>query len=294
MAVVAETTVSGTTTEIPTRTLVLGMAHEDGTILADEVYPVADACGLTGDQVRSCLRRLVAEGLYARRGEGREARFAATDDGLRALRATLTRLARAYAQDAAGKGWDRRWHLVAFAVPERRRAARDALRDRLLHLGGAAIQNGLYVSPHGWEDEVAHEATKLGVAEHVSVATTDDLAMGGVEDPRELARSLWALDDVAQRYEDFIALYRGVPEALEAMRKQHERLIEADFLPGALIIGIKFNECFERDPLLPPELLPRPWPGREARDLLKRSRRLGVLIREDHGKPRLFSMFDEV
>src|SRR5829696_10491930 len=89
--------------EIPTRTLVLGMAHEDGTILAEEVYPVADACGLTPDQVRSCLRRLVGEGLYARSGEGREARFTATPAGLRALQATLSRLHRAYGQDAAGK-----------------------------------------------------------------------------------------------------------------------------------------------------------------------------------------------
>ena len=48
--------------EIPTRVLVLGMAHHDGTIVADELYPVAEACGLTADQVRSCLRRLVERG----------------------------------------------------------------------------------------------------------------------------------------------------------------------------------------------------------------------------------------
>jgi phenylacetic acid degradation operon negative regulatory protein len=280
--------------EIPTRTLVLGMAHEDGTILAEEVYPVAEACGLTPDQVRSCLRRLVSEGLYDRDGEGRDARFTATDDGLRALQSTLSRLRRAYDQDAAGKGWDRRWHLVAFAVPEKSRTARDALRDHLLAAGGAAIQNGLYVSPRPWEDEVRAAAEELGVAEHVTFATTDDLVVNGVSDPRELARALWALDDVAAGYHAFVDLYRGIPERLQDMRQQHARLIEADFLPGALVIGIKFNECFARDPLLPPELLPRPWPGREARDLLKRSRRLGVLIREDHGKARLFSMFDAV
>src|SRR5690606_23231648 len=36
--------------EIPTRLLVLGMAHADGTVLAEELYPVAAACGLTDDQ----------------------------------------------------------------------------------------------------------------------------------------------------------------------------------------------------------------------------------------------------
>lgn len=287
-------TADGGTGEIPTRLLVLGMAHRDGTLLAAELYPVAEACGLTADQVRSCLRRVVGEGLFVRHGEGRDARFTATDDGMRTLQASVDRLRLALDQDAAGKGWDRRWHLVAFAVPERQRGARDALRDRLLALGGAAVQNGLYVSPHDWRDTVRTEASRLGVTDHVSFASTDDLEIGGERDPRELARRLWALDEVAARYRAFIELYRGVPEALESMRKRHERLHEADFLPGALVIGLKYNECFSHDPLLPPELLPRPWPGREARDLLIRSRRLGVLIREEHDQPVLFSMFDEL
>jgi hypothetical protein len=47
MAVVGTTTVP-----IPTRVLVLGMAHEDGTIRAEELYPVAEACGQTPEQVR--------------------------------------------------------------------------------------------------------------------------------------------------------------------------------------------------------------------------------------------------
>jgi phenylacetic acid degradation operon negative regulatory protein len=280
--------------EVPTRLLVLGMAHRDGTLLTSELYPVAEACGLTADQVRSCLRRLVGERLFVRHGEGRDARFEATDDGLRTLRADIERLRLAYTQDAAGKGWDRRWHLVAFAVPETKRGARDGLRDHLLSNGGAAIQNGLYVSPHAWEEGVRAVAERLEVTEHVSLASTDDLELSGERDPRELARRLWALDDVADHYRTFIDIYQGVPELLEAMRRRHERLDEADFLPGALVIGLKYNECFALDPLLPPELLPRPWPGREARDLLVRSRRLGVLIREEHDQPVLFSMFDEL
>ena len=46
---------------IPTRMLVLGMAHRDGSVLGSELYDVAVACGLTVDQVRSQMRRLVTE-----------------------------------------------------------------------------------------------------------------------------------------------------------------------------------------------------------------------------------------
>src|SRR5947207_5913165 len=171
----------------------MGMAHEDGTILASELYPVAEACGQTGEQVRSCLRRLVSEGLLVRHRNtsGSAARYDATAQGLAALGATVERTRLAYAQDAAGRGWDRQWRLVAFAVPESRRTARDALRDRLLALGGAAVQGGLYVSPHPWHKDVKAEASRLGLDDLVTLATTEDLAVGGERDPRELARRLW-------------------------------------------------------------------------------------------------------
>ncbi len=289
MAVVPQTT-----GEIPTRTLVLGMAHGDGTVQAAETYAVARACGLTDDQLRSCLRRLVSQGLFTRHGRGRSAHFEATPAGMRELKGTVERLQRAYRQDQEGRGWDRRWHLVGFGVPERQRSARDGLRDRLVTLGGAPIQHGLYVSPHPWEEAVAAEAEELGVAAQVTTAVTDDLVVGGTRDPRELARRLWNLDEVARRYQSFVESHREIPETLEGMRRRQERLTEADFLPAALRIGLAYNDCFASDPLLPPELLPRPWPGREARELLIRSRRLGVLIREERGQPVLFSLLDEV
>ena len=284
----------GSPTEIPTRVLVLGMTHTDGTIVASEVYPVAEACGQSLEQVRSCLRRLVNEGLFERHGEGREARFTATPAGLRAMSASMERTRLAFVQDAAGRGWDRTWHLVAFAVPEAKRAARDAFRDHLLDLGGASVQNGLYVSPHPWEKPVRDQAAELGVLDHTTFATSDDLEIGGVADPREIAARLWPVAELGARYQAFVDQFEHVPAALEQMRSQKRRITEAEFLPGSLTTGIRFQECFNEDPLLPPELLPRPWPGRTARDLLIRCRRTGVLLREEHDKPQLFAPWDDL
>jgi phenylacetic acid degradation operon negative regulatory protein len=274
--------------------LVLGMAHHDGTVVAGELYPVAEACGQTPEQVRSCLRRLVKEGLFVRSGEGREARYGATAAGMRSLQDWLDRTRIAYSQDAAGKGWDGTWRMVAFAIPESKRTARDTFRAHLTDLGGATIHNGLYVSPHPWKAEVEAEAARLGVAEHLTFATTNDLEVGGETSPRKLAEQLWPVAEVADRYQRFLDIYAHIPDALEQMRRQRRRLTEAEYLPGALVIGIKFTECFNADPLLPPELLPRPWPGRAARDVLVRCRRLGTLLRAEHNKPQLFGLLDEV
>jgi phenylacetic acid degradation operon negative regulatory protein len=280
--------------DIPTRVLVLGMTHQDGTILASELYPVAEACHQTADQVRSCLRRLVSEDLFVREGEGREAVFTATPAGMDAIGSTLRRTRLAFHQDATGRGWDGHWHLVAFAMPETKRAARDAFRDRLLELGGASVQNGLYVSPHPWEPEVRAEAEQLGVVDLVTLASTEHLEIGGVTEPRAVAERLWSVESLGGRYREFCELYQDIPETLESLRRNKRRLTEAEFLPGSLVIGIKFLDVFNDDPLLPPELLPRPWPGRKARDLLARSRRLSIMAREDHDKSQLFAPFDEL
>lgn len=268
------------------------MRHDDGEIVASELYAVAEACGQTSEQVRSCLRRLVKEGLYVQHGKGRSARYEATEAGIVHLETSWARTRTAYQQDAAGRGWDRMWHLAAFAVPEDRRAARDQLRDRLVALGGAALQGGVYVSPHPWDDVVRHEAKRLDVADHLSLAITDDLEIGGVRDPRQLAQMLWPIDDVARAYEAFIEQHREVPEQLEEMRRRKERFGDDHFLPLAFAMAVAMSECTRNDPLLPPELLPRPWPGRNARDLVLRSRRLALMVREQHDRPALFHLYD--
>ena len=85
-----------------------------------------------------------------------------------------------------------------------------------------------------------------------------------------------------------------MPDVLEQRRRDKSRITEAEFLPGSLSFGLRYQECFADDPLLPPELLPRPWPGREARELVLTCRRLGVLLREEHDKPKLFAPWDDL
>ncbi|MCU1453929.1 MAG: repressor [Acidimicrobiales bacterium] len=310
------TVVLPTPVEIPTRVLIFGMAKPDGTVLAAELYPVAEACGQSAEQVRSCLRRMVAERLLVpdatsaavpidptcrtdssvggSRAGGKSAVYRTTPAGDALLGGSLERHQRAFLQDAQGRGWDRRWHLVAFAIPESRRTARDRLRDRLIEFGGAPVSNGLYVSAHPWEKEVRAEVERLTVAEHVTLAAADELDVGGRHSPRELAAALWSVDELAISYRRFVEQFKPVLPILERLRTRHERIADTDFLPGALQMVVAFQTVFQRDPLLPPELLPRPWPGRAAREVLVTSRRLALRLREEHERPALFRNLDDL
>src|SRR5439155_2659809 len=118
--------------------------------------------------------------------------------------------------------------------------SRDALRDRMVALGGAAVQGGLYVSPHLWHNDVLDEATRLGVADLVSTAVTDDLCVGGERDPRQIVLRLWPLEELAVDYDAFVKRYRSMRDRLERMTRQREQLADSAFLPGALAMAVAF------------------------------------------------------
>lgn len=276
-----------------TRLLVAGMTRTDGELRLAELAPVAAQCGFSSDQVRSCLRRMVAAGLYEREGSGRTAVYHATARGRRLLSEHLRRFRLAYPRDAGLAPWKGDWHLVGFAVPEVRRDARDALRDLLITLGGAAVQGGLYVSCHAWEPAVREAAKELGVEGCMTFATSVDLEIAGTREPRCIARALWPIDDLAAHYEAFLARYRSLPEVLEARIAGGEPLDDTELIPAAFAMVRAWADGPIHDPLLPGELLPDPWPGREARELLLRSRRLALAARSERGPLTLFSGFDE-
>ncbi len=287
------TTVPNSTSPIPTRALVVGMVREDGTLPAGELFDVAEAYGLTAEQVRSCLRRLVAEGMLTRDGSGRSATYRSTSGARSELERQLRRSQVARNQDDAGRGWDRRWRLVAFTIPESKRAVRDDLRVWLLRMGAAAIHSGLYVSTHPFLPLVDEEATRLGVGEYLVAAESDELVVGSERDPRRLAASLWPVADLASGYNGFVDAFAALPEDLEKMLSRHERPDEAELLAQMMTVGMRFAEVSLHDPFLPPELLPRPWPGRTARQLMARVHRAGSLLRGDAQRPNLFRVFDE-
>jgi len=279
-------------TSIPTRLLVFGVCSAEGELEMTNLYAAADACGQSREQVRSCIRRLVRENILERLSSGRNASYKATPIGLTTITTIHNRLFLAYQQDRENSAWEGTWHLVSFAIPESQRSARNAFRSGVAALGGAAIQGGLYVSANNWSKDINNLATQLDISETVTSASTSDLRIGSVSDPAELARRLWPLDQLAAGYTAFAASAKGVEIMLRRAAKENLKLNEHLFLAGALTMAVQYQQCFADDPLLPKGLLPCPWPGRTARELLAETRHLALELRESSGAPLLFRRFD--
>ncbi|MFF2960565.1 PaaX family transcriptional regulator C-terminal domain-containing protein [Streptomyces sp. NPDC057963] len=277
--------------EVPTRLLVHALVREDGTVDAGELYTVAGLLGMTDQQVRLCVKRLAAEGRFTHEGRGRKAVLRAVEDATGSLAPDADYVRHAYRQDRGLAPWDGTWHLFAFAVPEARRAARDALRDHLLRLGAAPVQGGFYASANPVEPLVEAAARRLGVLAAVTFLTSSDLRLGTVHEPGDLAAALWPLKEIGDRYERLADLAESCLAEIGGGRA----LSGAEQLTMAVELAAEFSRAMEPDPLLPPELLPRPWPGSRARELTATcwTRLLEAQLEGDTSAPmpRLFRLY---
>ncbi|MFF2776098.1 PaaX family transcriptional regulator C-terminal domain-containing protein [Streptomyces sp. NPDC058052] len=276
--------------EIGTRTLVLALVREDGTIDAGELYAVAESLGMTDQQVRLCLKRLVTDGRLTQDGRGRKAVLRATADATGAVAPDVEYVRHAYRQDQGLAPWDGTWHLFAFAIPETSRQARDTLRDTLVHLGAAPLQGGLYVSANAIGEIVEAHARHLGVLPSLTRLTSRDLRVGDETTPDRLAAQLWPLQQIADRHEALAALAATRLTRLSGT----DRPTSTERLTYAIELAASFTAAMEPDPLLPPELLPQPWPGTRARALAAQCwEALTTGTDQDPTRPRLFRLYDD-
>jgi len=103
-------------------------------------------------QVKSTLSRLVQKGyvVFESREDKRYARI--TLAGERALKYMEQRSALLLHKK---KRWDKRWRVVIFDIPERRRGTRDRLRIVMCEGGFYRLQDSVWLYPHNCEDFIA-------------------------------------------------------------------------------------------------------------------------------------------
>ncbi len=102
-------------------------------------------------QAKTALGRLAKKGLitFEERGGKRYARITEAGENILAL---------ASMQDKAKqkpKRWDRRWRLVIFDIPERRRSIRNQLRSFMSEYGFVRLQDSVWIYPYDCEDLIA-------------------------------------------------------------------------------------------------------------------------------------------
>ncbi len=247
---------------IPTRLLVIGLEQPDGRVHQQHLYDIAASLAMSDQQVRLCVRRLIAQGYYVQHGRGREAVLHGTDKP-RMLALPETAWGKMIrAQDAGLVTWDGSWRLYILTVPETVRQIRDQVRTRLSQLGAALLTGGVHVSPHDLSDELASLLDELDAHRYLATATTTDLSVAGSSNRLDLTRDLWPVEALGDQYR---RLQEDTLDPLLQHLEAHPDLSADAAVVILLRVLVHVGQVMQGDPLLPPELLPHPWAGTRAR-----------------------------
>ncbi len=195
---------------------------------ASAIVRVGGLFGLAEGAIRVALGRMVADG-----------DLLVSD---RTYRLSERLVGRQRRQDEAGsprtKAWRGAWETEIVTAPPRPLAERVALRKSMAALRLAELREGVWMRPANLVRD--RHATALEQC-------TFFLSRPQV-DPADLARQLWDLD----------------AWAVEA-RRLHETIERSTELVEGFLITAEVLHHLLADPVLPPELLPKDWPGQELR-----------------------------
>lgn len=147
--------------------------------------------------------------------------------------------------------WDGAWRQAVVIVPSRTAAERADLRSAMHELRFAELREGVWVRPDNLAEDDAPRAR----------AVADDQCIwlsASVADPRALAEELWDLDGWARHAQ---ALRRRMRTSRSALERDPSG---ADLREGFVLAAAVLRHM-QADPLMPPELLPKDWPGRSLR-----------------------------
>ena len=230
------------------------------TLLGEFVHPRGDsvwtatlvealaAFGVEEKAARQALTRTAAEGLLESSRHGRRVLWELTTEGRNLLEEGTRRI---YGFMRERHLWDGRWLVVTVAIPETQRQLRHRLRTRLTWLGLGSPGSGLWISPDaGKHDDVQTVIRELGLEKQ---AFSWVGPAGGIGDEARLLADAWDLEEVENRYLQFLADFEGrrADSTLEAFIAQVEMVHEWRRFPFL-------------DPDLPAELLDHDWPGPRA------------------------------
>jgi len=192
--------------------------------------------------VRTAMSRLAADGWLERNKVGRNSFYRLAGKGHQTFDAATRHI-----YDPQISDWTGRFELLLIASSEDRDASREALKNA----GFGSPLPGVWIAPSGVP--VPEEAAR---AIRLEVSAEDDSG-------RRLLRESWPLDRTADAYLKFTKTF----EPLRGWIGRRERLSDADAFTARILLIHHYRRVVLRDPLLPPVLLPKDWPGRAARQL---------------------------
>lgn len=235
------------------------IAPHGGAVWLGSLIKILEPFGINERLVRTSVFRLAKDGWLESEQIGRKSFYSLSAEGRARFQEASRRIYSSPRQD-----WNGKWCLVLLAGVEAK--YRDNIRNDLSWLGFAPFSSNVLAHPAPDMQGVEERLEQLDGSEQILLmqATTID-SNKREQYLRNLIGESWSLDELDDRYKEFLHRFRPVYQAARRGRNPDP---ETAFQLRTLLIH-EYRKILLRDPFLPAELLPSRWNGVSAYQLCR-------------------------
>ncbi|HFD2143015.1 PaaX family transcriptional regulator [Acinetobacter baumannii] len=233
--------------------------HRGGNISLASLIQLLELFGFNDRAVRTSVFRLVKNDWLCSDKIGRTSFYRITDSS----RSTYLQAEQRIYNDQM-KEWDHYWDLILMSSLDTENKA--LLKKELEWLGFANISTNLLAYPGCNRIELQRLLVDLNMSEQVVVfkAETLQLFNNSVDTIGRMLRTNWPIDELRQRYLQFLDIFREIGVLL---MQENEQLEPVQAFQIRTLLIHYYRRILLKDPALPLELLPTDWPAISARTL---------------------------
>ncbi|OOS84834.1 phenylacetic acid degradation operon negative regulatory protein PaaX [Acinetobacter baumannii] len=233
--------------------------HRGGNISLASLIQLLELFGFNDRAVRTSVFRLVKNDWLCSDKIGRTSFYRITDSSRSTYLQAEQRI-----YNGQMKEWDHYWDLILMSSLDTENKA--LLKKELEWLGFANISTNLMAYPGCNRIELQRLLVDLNMSEQVVVfkAETLQLFNNSVDTIGRMLRTNWPIDELRQRYLQFLDIFREIGVLL---MQENEQLEPVQAFQIRTLLIHYYRRILLKDPALPLELLPTDWPAISARTL---------------------------
>jgi phenylacetic acid degradation operon negative regulatory protein len=226
----------------------------DAEVTVQELTALLTQFGVNERLVRTSLSRLVNEGLLAVRSSGRRSFYRVADRAIDLFAAADEQIYR-----GGARSWGGDWTVVVLDGAEATADRRATLRSELAAIGLGPVAPNVLASPIVSAAAAADVIARVGGFDQVLVMRSEVVPGVGLADRVALARRCVDLDGLEHGYAALATRFGTFADGCLA------ELDEVRATKLRLLVVSTFRRLVLADPMLPEELLPADWAGKDAR-----------------------------
>ncbi len=229
------------------------ITQHGGEVWLGNVIQVLAPLGINERSIRTAVFRLVKDDWLSSRKQGRRSYYRLSHTGQRYYQRAARRI---YASDKPE--WDGQWMLLFVAmVPEDKR---EVLHRGLSWLGYGRLATAVYALPGHDREPLMELLADLGIEDNIAHMQAQ---ADGSDSLKELVLTRWNLEDLQQRYAEYIDWLTKTRKTLENHHPDDPQLL---LLLRVMLIH-EYRRILLADPELPAGMSPRDWQGDSAKSI---------------------------